>query len=549
MKILQAFTIRIGDKIGLVTQIGKVEKEIWAVQEDFVVETVIVNPKIAVLNVQGRVDVYILDIVADALIAFVLPVAQILASPQNYEQFPHFYHFLNHLRESIVIRNQLFHVFEVAQIGNFDSLLRQSQAVQLLSNEVRCLCSPTPLSRSPVFPASDNHHIGLTPIGISTFKVHFRTVPEFGLVQGVSFLGKLLMERIEVKGNIGHGQRLISKCYNFAVKYTKGMILLSGATGFLGGYIYRELTNSGYSVRALVRNPEKAARLLPADADIAQGDILDIYSLEKALEGCDQVIHAAAMVSFWKKRRDKMREINSHGTANVVDACLDAKVKKLVYVSSVAALGRAVNGSTINGHTKWKDSKYNSYYGKTKYLGEKEVHRGIQEGLPAVICNPGIIVGPGNWEENSPKLFKMMYKGMKWSPSGTTGFVPAIDVARAVRLLLESNFENGERFPLVAESLPYKEYFGKISHAVGKKSGKKTLPLFLTKLFGRISEIKAGITGKEPLITRETVQQSSGQFFYDSTRIEKELDFTFSSLDEVIASTGAQFLKEYAAKS
>lgn len=324
------------------------------------------------------------------------------------------------------------------------------------------------------------------------------------------------------------------------------MILLTGATGFLGPYLIRELVDNGYRVRVLVRDPARFQNPFPEKVEVAEGDILDIPSLERAFEGIKQVVHAAAMVSFWKKQHAMMKEVNAVGTANMVDVALDFGVEKFVQVSSVAALGRTGNEKVIDETFKWREGKYNSYYGYTKYLAEKEVARGVEEGLKAVICNPSMIIGPGDWTDGTPKMFSMIHKGLKYYNPGVTGFVPAVDVARAIRLLLESDFNRAERFLLVSNSLPYKEYFGWIAESVGKPAPNKTAPAFATRLFGYVSEIKANLTGKKPILTRETLRMSRGLFHYDGSKITQSLPFHYSDLRLVVKETGKAYLDHIA---
>jgi nucleoside-diphosphate-sugar epimerase len=329
---------------------------------------------------------------------------------------------------------------------------------------------------------------------------------------------------------------------NLAAK--KRMILLTGATGFLGPYILDVLLPAGEKVRVLVRDPRKVAPR--PGLEVVEGDILDVLSLERAMEGVDKVVHAAAVVSFWKRRREELFRVNVEGTANVVNACLDAGVKLLVHVSSVAALGRPdIPVAPIDEHAKWVKSRYNSTYGRTKYVAEMEVQRGIQEGLKAVICNPAIIIGKGAWDQGTPKLFTTVAKGLRFYNPGKAGFVPAVDVARAIHILLHAGIEDGRRYLLVSDSLYYKDFFQMVADSLHVKAPSIVPPAFLVKLAARLNVMMANLRNVEPLITPETVTTSRGLFQYDGTRICKELGFQYSDIRSVIAETGEAYRKDH----
>src|SRR4051812_5685090 len=175
------------------------------------------------------------------------------------------------------------------------------------------------------------------------------------------------------------------------------MVLVTGGTGFLGAYIIKELVEKGYAVRAIRREGSKLPFYVPENVlsavEWVEGDVLDVMSLEDAMEGVDTIVHAAAVVSFYKSQHAKMLKVNVEGTANVVNVALERGVKRIVHISSVAALGRALDGETVTEDKKWSDDKLNSGYALSKYRAEVEVWRGISEGLEGVILNPSIILG------------------------------------------------------------------------------------------------------------------------------------------------------------
>ncbi len=216
------------------------------------------------------------------------------------------------------------------------------------------------------------------------------------------------------------------------------MVLVTGATGLVGSHLVQALVQQGKQVRALYRS------VIPAYAgadtvEWVQGDIRDIIALEEALTGIKQVYHCAAVVSFNPKHNPALYQTNVEGTTNVVNACITVGVQKLVYVSSVAALGRMNQDVDIDENMHWSPKNNNSEYGKSKYLAEMEVWRGIGEGLEAVIVNPSIILGTGDWNGGSSQIFKTVYNEFNWYTDGITGFVDVTDVVSAMLLLMESN--------------------------------------------------------------------------------------------------------------
>ena len=233
-------------------------------------------------------------------------------------------------------------------------------------------------------------------------------------------------------------------------------ILITGATGLAGSATARRFLAEGHTVAALHRpgSDRSLLRDLESQIDWREGDILDILSLEKALTDMDYVVHAAAVVSFVPRDEKAMYKVNVEGTANVVNACLKKGVRKLCHVSSVAALGRPdpriiETGATIviDETQRWTDSPNNSAYAKSKYLAEVEVWRGIAEGLSAVIVNPSLILGEGDWQKSSTQLFKYVYDGKPFYTEGTVNYVDVRDIAEAIFELTLSEIDN-ERFIL-----------------------------------------------------------------------------------------------------
>ncbi|MES2003902.1 MAG: NAD-dependent epimerase/dehydratase family protein [Bacteroidota bacterium] len=307
------------------------------------------------------------------------------------------------------------------------------------------------------------------------------------------------------------------------------MILVTGASGLVGSHLVTELLAKGKSVRALYRSaiPQIAGA---NDVEWIKGDILDVIALEEAMQGVEEVYHCAAIVSFNPKRKALLYQTNVEGTANVVNACLNAGIRKMVFVSSVAALGRIREDKPINETMNWSEETSNSEYGKTKYFAEMEVWRGIGEGLDAVIVNPVIILGAGDWEKGSSELFKSAYDEFPWYTEGTGGFVDVADVVKAMMALMESRF-SAERFILCAENLSYREVFTSMANDFGKKPPHKRVTPLLAAIVWRMEAFKSLFTGKDPLLTKETAKTAAAKVRFDNSKLKKALpDFQYNTV-------------------
>jgi nucleoside-diphosphate-sugar epimerase len=272
-------------------------------------------------------------------------------------------------------------------------------------------------------------------------------------------------------------------------------------------------------------------------------DVLDIPSLDKALNGVEEIYHCAAVVSFVQKHREEMMHINVDGTANMVNIALEKGIKKFCHVSSIAALGREKSGDQISEKTKWNESKNNSNYAISKYKSEMEVWRGIEEGLQAVIVNPGVILGTGDWNKGSCKLFTLVWSGMPFYTFGVNGYVDVKDVSRAMIELMDKN-KFAQRYILVGENLQMKNYLDAVAKNFGKKKPMIHADKFLSQLAVIVDGIKSLIMRKEPTITKETARASQNKFYYSSKKIINEIGFTFTPMSETIKENCKHFLNE-----
>jgi nucleoside-diphosphate-sugar epimerase len=322
---------------------------------------------------------------------------------------------------------------------------------------------------------------------------------------------------------------------------TQKKILVTGGAGLVGNELIKQLLATGEKVRAIYHSTPLS--LSHPNLQIVQCDILDVVCLNETMRGITHVYHSAALVSYDPKDKQKLLKINIEGTANVVNACIDAGVKKLVHVSSVAALGRIRKNEMVTEKMNWTEETSNSIYGKSKYFGEMEVWRGIGEGLNAAIVNPSLILGGNNWENGSSAIFKNAFNEFKWYTEGVSGFVDVRDVARAMILLMNSEI-TAERFILNGENLPYREIFSSIAKCFGKKPPYKKVTPLIAELMWRLEEIKTKLTGKKHLLTKETVRTALAKVYFDNRKILNALPgFQFTKIKDTIEYT-CEVLKE-----
>jgi nucleoside-diphosphate-sugar epimerase len=335
------------------------------------------------------------------------------------------------------------------------------------------------------------------------------------------------------------------------------MILVTGSTGLVGAHLLYKLTSNNEKVRAIYRTERKLNNVKKVfstytdnfdalfDAiEWVQADILDIPLLSEAFKAITYVYHCAAFVSFEPDKYQLLRQTNIEGTANIVNLCISNNIKKLCYVSSIATIGRnTTNNKLITENTEWNPEDDNSVYAITKYGAEMEVWRATQEGLDAVIVNPGVILGAGIWSYGSGSLFKKAYKGIKYFTSGSLGIVDVEDVVSIMIALTKSNIIN-ERFILVAENWTYKQFLQALSVSVNVKPPKKLInPIFL-QLAWRLDWLTQKLTGKRRQLTKQLVTSISSETNYNNSKIKNALDFKFKSINESIISVGSHFLHQ-----
>lgn len=329
------------------------------------------------------------------------------------------------------------------------------------------------------------------------------------------------------------------------------MILVTGGTGLIGSHLLYELTKEeNGSITAIYRNENKISTVKKVfefynfkNADHQfnkitwiKCDVLDIVALEDEVKKATNVYHCAAIVSFRKKDFAKMMQINRQGTANIVNLCVDHNIEKLIHVSSTAAIGTPPKQEQrpVTEKEKWVNSSKNSGYSVSKYSSENEVWRGVEEGLNAAIVNPSVVFGAGDWNESSLTVLKSIEKGLKFYPPGANAFVDARDVAEIMVRLMNSEIHS-ERFLLIGENTTFKNMFSTIAEKLNKKTPSIKVSKILMGFAWRIASFWAWVTRKPSAITKETARSAFNTTEFDASKIKKELNYNFYTLDEMIS--------------
>ena len=334
------------------------------------------------------------------------------------------------------------------------------------------------------------------------------------------------------------------------------MIFVTGGTGLVGSHILLKLSQRGEKLKALKRATSSMdicksvftyynADDLFAQINWVDGDVNDISSLENGMLNSELVLHCAAVVSFQPSAAKLLKKVNIEGTANVVNVALSKGIKKLGYVSSIAALGRNSTEGMVDEECHFKATKLDSNYALSKYYAEQEVWRVSQEGLDVVIVNPSVILGPGDWSKGSSQIFQKIYSGLKFYTPGSTGYVDVLDVANSLVSLLFSNVKN-ERFIVNGANLKYRDCFDRIAVAINKPKATIKITPFLKEITWRLEAIRTFVTGNKPLITRETADNAMTDSSYSTTKIISAIDFNFTDIDVTIKKYADWFIADQA---
>ncbi len=333
-------------------------------------------------------------------------------------------------------------------------------------------------------------------------------------------------------------------------------VFVTGGTGLLGSHLLYALAERGDVIKAIFRKKYKLDLVrkvfsyysdkstdLFSKIEWIESDAADINLLKKTITGSHQVYNCAATVSFDSSNKKELIRNNTLIASNIVNACLECGVEKLCHVSSTSSLGATFRNQMVNELCRWIDTDYHNAYSISKYLSESVVWSGIKRGLNAVIVNPSVILGPGDWNNGSPEFFRKMAEGMLFYPNGVNGYVDVQDVVKSMITLMNSQV-TGERFIISSENLPYREFFSMIAQNLNVRKPFIPVPALFANPVSGILKIISKVSGKEGSITPDIIRAAFSKVFYDNGKIIRTTGINFIPVNESVKRISRIYLSE-----
>jgi nucleoside-diphosphate-sugar epimerase len=309
-------------------------------------------------------------------------------------------------------------------------------------------------------------------------------------------------------------------------------VFLTGASGFLGGHLLRELRATGCQVKALSRRPESDAAIASQGGVPIRADLADGASLISAIDGCEAIFHAAADTSMWKPQANAQSATNIQGTANLLQAATAAGVKAFVHTSSVSAYSHLVQGTldeavTQRGAESWIN------YERTKHLSEQAVMRSA---VPWIVLQPSHILGPGDRRNWARLIMLIDSEKLPGIPPGVGSFADVREVAKAhVRAWERQRF--GQSYLVGGEQCSFVDFVHRVGAELGKRTPGGATPAWALMAFARLTDAWSRVTRKEPDVTPEGAMLTSYTLRVDSSKAKRELDYLETPLDILVTDT------------
>ncbi len=314
------------------------------------------------------------------------------------------------------------------------------------------------------------------------------------------------------------------------------LVLVTGATGFLGGNLARRLVERGERVRVLVRQGSRPVALEGFACEMAEGDLRDEQALARAVRGCRHVYHAAASIALWCRNRaqfDQVREVNVGGTRRLLRASARAGVERVVHVSTVDAIGLPPPGGIADETTDWPPGRIRTPYAVTKREAEQVA---LAADVETVVVNPGLMIGPFDPKPSSGRLLLPLTRGpvIFCSRRGGNNFVDVRDVVAGMIAAMERG-RPGERYILGHVNLTYCELFARALAVLGRRPLLLPAPAPLILAAGGVMELAGRLTGREPLLSLETARLAAANHYYDPAKAVRDLGLPQTPIDRALA--------------
>lgn len=312
--------------------------------------------------------------------------------------------------------------------------------------------------------------------------------------------------------------------------------LVTGATGFVGSHVARQLVGAGRSVRLLVRRNSNSQLLEGLSAECVEGDLRDVTSVERAMKGVRQVFHVAADYRLWARNPAEIYQSNVEGTRRLFEVAAREGVERIVYTSTVATIAVPNHdGPLPNEETLANVDQMIGHYKRSKFLAEQEAKKAAAAGLPVVIVNPTTPVGPGDWKPTPTGRIIVDFLNGKMPAYVDTGLnIAAVEDVAAGHLLAAASGRVGERYILGGRNMTLKQILDALSVITGRPAPRVKLPHALALAVGYADEWFSRLTGREPQIPVEGVKMSRHRMFVASTKAESELGYTSGSVEAAL---------------
>jgi nucleoside-diphosphate-sugar epimerase len=311
---------------------------------------------------------------------------------------------------------------------------------------------------------------------------------------------------------------------------------VTGATGFVGGNLVRELHRQGWDITVLVRPGSSLDDISDVPVEVAKGDIVDAGSVYLAMpKDVDAVFHVAASTNVWSGNNDTQDRVNIGGTRDVIEAAVAANAGRMIYTSSFTTWG--FQDTTLTEHSPRTDASDWINYVRTKYIAENLVKEAVEDGrLDAVILNPAHILGPGDRHNWSRMISLVQSQKLPGVPPGGGAFSDVREVAKAHIQAFHCG-EKGEHYILGGEHVSFMDVIRITGDILGKPVPRRTTPAWLLKSMARLNAMLAGVTGREPIITPESAVMVSHEITCDSSRAQRVLDYRFTPARSLVKDT------------